>query len=151
MKKTNTTKRPDHYQGTQSFDVIDFNKAYDLNFNLGNVVKYVARAGKKGSTLDDLKRAQDYINREIEQCEAERQIALDKLKEMAMPVIEQICTELSPEIKKLMNSIPTTPVFDWIQFQKDLKESTHCNSCGHETESFAVRKEIKCKRCQAPK
>ena len=55
---------PDHYN-TGTFDVIDFCNAYKLSFNRGNVVKYVARAGKKGSELEDLEKALDYIKREI--------------------------------------------------------------------------------------
>lgn len=55
---------PQHYN-TGTFDVIDFCNAYKLNFNRGNIVKYVARAGKKGSELEDLEKALDYIKREI--------------------------------------------------------------------------------------
>jgi len=53
-----------HYK-TNSIDVIDFCKLYDLNFNRGNIVKYVSRAGKKDCELTDLLKAKDYICREI--------------------------------------------------------------------------------------
>lgn len=57
---------PTHYQG--SIQPIELINAQDLNFNLGNVVKYVCRAGKKEgeNTLSDLEKAKDYINFEIE-------------------------------------------------------------------------------------
>ena len=57
---------PPHYQG--SIQPIDLINAQDLNFNLGNVVKYVCRAGKKQgeNILTDLEKAKDYINFEIE-------------------------------------------------------------------------------------
>lgn len=57
---------PTHYQG--SIQPIDLINAQDLNFNLGNVVKYVCRAGKKQgeNILSDLEKAKDYINFEIE-------------------------------------------------------------------------------------
>ena len=55
----------DHYK-TDSVDVIDIAKLYNLNFNRGNIVKYICRAGKKDSELDDLLKAQDYIKRELE-------------------------------------------------------------------------------------
>lgn len=61
----NTESTPTHYQGTtQPIDLIN---AQNLNFNLGNVVKYVCRAGKKQgeSNLKDLEKAKDYINYEI--------------------------------------------------------------------------------------
>ena len=49
-------------------DVIDFNKKYDLNFNLGSAVKYIARAGKKAneSKKKDLIKAIDCIKRELD-------------------------------------------------------------------------------------
>lgn len=57
---------PPHYQG--SVQPINLINAQNLNFNLGNVVKYVCRAGKKEgeNTLSDLEKAKDYINFEIE-------------------------------------------------------------------------------------
>ena len=60
------TNTPPHYQGT--IQPIDLINAQDLNFNLGNVVKYVCRAGKKQgeNILSDLEKAKDYINFEIE-------------------------------------------------------------------------------------
>lgn len=61
-----TSSTPPHYQGTtQPIDLIN---AQNLNFNLGNVVKYVCRAGKKQgeNVLSDLEKAQNYINYEIE-------------------------------------------------------------------------------------
>ena len=62
----NTQKTPTHYQGT--IQPIDLINAQDLNFNLGNVVKYVCRAGKKQgeNVLSDLDKAKNYINYEIE-------------------------------------------------------------------------------------
>ena len=62
----NTTSTPTHYQGT--IQPIDLINAQDLNFNLGNVVKYVCRAGKKKgeNVLSDLEKAKNYINYEIE-------------------------------------------------------------------------------------
>ena len=64
IKDTDTT--PPHYQGT--IQPIDLINAQDLNFNLGNVVKYVCRAGKKQgeNILTDLEKAKDYIDFEIE-------------------------------------------------------------------------------------
>ena len=57
---------PKHYQGT--IQPIDLINAQNLNFNLGNVVKYVCLAGKKQgeNILSDLEKAKDYINFEIE-------------------------------------------------------------------------------------
>ena len=59
---------PDHYK-TNTFDARDLITAYGLNFNRGNVIKYVARAGKKGNELEDLKKAKNYLDYEIKRLE----------------------------------------------------------------------------------
>ena len=55
------------YYNVGGIEVGDFIEAYDLNFNCGNVVKYIARAGRKDSesTLTALQKAQVYLSREI--------------------------------------------------------------------------------------
>ena len=58
---------PERYK-TNSIDVIDFCKLYDLNFNLGNVVKYVCR--NKGTDKEDYKKAIDYLQRELKHLES---------------------------------------------------------------------------------
>lgn len=56
---------PDHYQSS-SIEVIDIIEEFDLNFNLGNVIKYILRADKKGFKKQDLEKAQWYLNRELQ-------------------------------------------------------------------------------------
>ena len=56
--------KPSHYK-TDSIDVIDVCKILDLNFNRGNVLKYISRAGKKQNELEDLNKALEYLKREI--------------------------------------------------------------------------------------
>lgn len=56
---------PDHYQTRSGIEVIDVIEAFDLGFNLGNVTKYVLRSEKKFNTLEDLKKAKWYLEREI--------------------------------------------------------------------------------------
>ena len=57
---------PSHYTDG-NIEVIDYIEDKNFNFNLGNVVKYVSRAGKKdvNKTIEDLKKASWYLNREI--------------------------------------------------------------------------------------
>jgi len=64
-------QHPAHYGGDTTYEVIKVIEAWGLGFVLGNVVKYVARAGKKpgNSELQDLKKARDYINKRIEKLE----------------------------------------------------------------------------------
>ncbi len=61
---------PTHYTFSQ-IEVIDAIEAWGLKFHLGNVVKYIARAGRKGNRLSDLKKARWYLDREIRQLEEE--------------------------------------------------------------------------------
>ena len=63
--KVNYEIVPRHYDNKKGYDVIDISKHYNLNFNRGNVVKYICRAGKKDNELQDLKKALDYLQREI--------------------------------------------------------------------------------------
>lgn len=54
---------PQHYQ--HGIEPIDYIESHNLNFNLGNVIKYVSRAPFKGTELQDLKKAKWYLEREI--------------------------------------------------------------------------------------
>jgi hypothetical protein len=58
---------PGHYRKDSGLEAIDAIEAWDLNFNLGNVVKYICRAGLKNNTdgLEDLEKALWYIQREL--------------------------------------------------------------------------------------
>jgi hypothetical protein len=55
---------PDHYQGGK-LEVIDIIEDYNLGFSLGNAIKYILRADKKGNKKQDLEKALWYINREL--------------------------------------------------------------------------------------
>ena len=55
---------PKHYTAG-GIETIDFIEAKRLGYNLGNVVKYITRAGHKGNQLEDLRKAQWYLTREI--------------------------------------------------------------------------------------
>ena len=59
---------PAHYGGADNpYEAIKVIEAWELNFHLGNVVKYVSRAGRKdpATELEDLKKALWYLQREI--------------------------------------------------------------------------------------
>lgn len=59
-----SVNNPKHYN-VGDIEVIDFIDSWDLNFNLGNVIKYVARCNYKDSKIEDLQKAIFYIEREI--------------------------------------------------------------------------------------
>ena len=58
---------PEHYGGAENiYEAIKVIEAWDLDFCLGNVIKYIARAGKKGDAVQDLKKAKWYLDRKLE-------------------------------------------------------------------------------------
>ena len=62
--KPDPVNNPPHYT-TGGIETIDFIEAKKLNYNIGNVVKYLTRADHKGNKLEDLRKAQWYLTREI--------------------------------------------------------------------------------------
>ena len=56
---------PAHYKAG-GIETIDYIEAKELSYHLGNVIKYVSRADHKGQKLEDLKKAQWYLSRAIE-------------------------------------------------------------------------------------
>mgnify|MGYP006267888567 CR=1 FL=1 len=68
-KEEDVVNHPKHYTHG-GVETIDFILAKQLGFCLGNVVKYVSRAGvKTHNPLEDLKKARWYLNKEIERLE----------------------------------------------------------------------------------
>lgn len=70
-----------HYDNGKTYDLIDVINDYNVNFCRGNVIKYVVRAGKKKDELQDLLKAKDYLQREIDRIN----------KEMAMEKLTKLC------------------------------------------------------------
>jgi hypothetical protein len=63
---------PAHYGGADNpYEAIKVIEAWGLGFCLGNTVKYISRAGKKDATLQDLKKARWYLDREISNLDPE--------------------------------------------------------------------------------
>lgn len=62
--KPDLVNNPPHYT-TGGIETIDFIEAKSLNYNLGNVVKYITRADHKGNRIEDLRKAKWYLEREI--------------------------------------------------------------------------------------
>lgn len=60
-----------HYKQT-SIEAIDVIEDWNLDFNQGNIVKYIARAKHKGTELQDLRKIAWYAARAIALLEARR-------------------------------------------------------------------------------
>lgn len=74
IKSDATQVRPAHYGGTSNpYECIKVIRAWGLNFELGNVAKYLSRAGKKPGVeaIDDLRKLITYAQMEIERLETE--------------------------------------------------------------------------------
>ena len=114
---------PNHYKGDMPVQCIDISEKF--NFCLGNVIKYVWRAGKKEGSdiLEDLQKADWYLNREIFRLEQARgiartrqdrelsklQVCIDKISEVldrsGIPVgaksdVELICAKMLEFLRK---------------------------------------------------
>lgn len=62
---------PKHYGGDNTYEAIKVIEAWDLDFSLGNTIKYISRAGKKDKAkeIEDLKKALWYLDRKIKTLE----------------------------------------------------------------------------------
>ena len=92
MEEVNkNVSHPSHYnQGIEAIDIIE---SWDLNFSLGNAIKYILRSPYKGKQIEDLEKARWYIDREI-----------NRLKgEMAKKNIEECVRKVSFSMKNLEN------------------------------------------------
>ena len=65
MAQTTNDNGPEYYR-RGSIQVWDFVRDQELNFHLGNVIKYVTRAGHKFDDIDDLEKAIHYLQNEVE-------------------------------------------------------------------------------------
>lgn len=56
---------PPHYKSKGGLESIEVIEAFELNFNLGNAIKYILRCDKKGNKDQDLNKAIWYLKREL--------------------------------------------------------------------------------------
>lgn len=70
LNPSETVDHPTHYGGADNpYEAIKVIDAWGLDFSLGNAVKYICRAGRKGNALEDLKKAEWYLRHKIQQLE----------------------------------------------------------------------------------
>jgi len=91
---TNTTNDigPQYYK-RGSIQVWDFVRDQELNFHLGNVIKYVCRAGHKFDDIDDLEKAIHYLQNEVEFRTSQRVQELVQCEELQKSQIEEYAKE----------------------------------------------------------
>ena len=66
MEKFDVVSKPSHYAEGRKYEPKDVIRDWGLNFNLGSAVKYISRAGRKDDILQDLKKAKQFLEFEIE-------------------------------------------------------------------------------------
>lgn len=72
MADFDAVHRPSHYTSGRKYEPKDVIRDWGLNFNLGSAVKYISRAGRKDDMIQDLKKAQQFIQFEIDALEEEK-------------------------------------------------------------------------------
>lgn len=73
MERYDVVARPAHYAEGRKYEPKDVIRDWGLNFNLGSAVKYISRAGRKDDILQDLHKAKQFLEFEIEALEKERE------------------------------------------------------------------------------
>lgn len=71
MEDNNIISHPSHYCDGRKYEPRKVISDWKLNFNLGCAIKYLSRAGRKGDKVEDLRKAIQYIEFEIEDIENE--------------------------------------------------------------------------------
>ena len=92
MAETTNDVGPQYYRrGT--IQVWDFVRDQELNFHLGNVIKYVCRAGHKYDDIDDLEKAIHYLKNEVEFRTSQRVQEIVQCEELQDSQIEAYAKE----------------------------------------------------------
>ena len=67
--KPSKVEHPSHYADGRKYEPINVICDWNLDFCLGNVVKYISRAGRKENEIEDLKKARFYLDYKIKEME----------------------------------------------------------------------------------
>ena len=94
MTDTTNDTGPTYYK-RGSIQVWDFVRDQNLNFHLGNVIKYVCRAGHKEDDIEDLSKALHYLSNEIEFRTSQRVQRSIQRKELTESQLEEYAAELN--------------------------------------------------------
>jgi hypothetical protein len=125
IDRGDSVNHPSHYNAYKGLEIIQLTE--QMNFNKGNAVKYIARAGLKNpaTEIEDLKKAAWYINREIQRLglAAEETLYKDlseKMQEYTKEVVDPIARKVGSFDAN--SSVISTPMkfslYDFPQFDK---------------------------------
>lgn len=91
-------KQPTHYPTVQGGDCLSIIQQLGLSFALGNAMKYIWRAGRKDDAIEDLLKAREYIDREIEHIRLKGEICLSEENRLRPANIGPIATAFLNEM-----------------------------------------------------
>ena len=74
MDNYNAVSHPSHYCEGRKYEPKDVIRDWGLNFNTGSAVKYLSRAGRKGDIIEDLEKAKQFIQFEIDYLVQEKEM-----------------------------------------------------------------------------
>ena len=92
-------KKPEHYCEGREYEPKDVIRDWGLNFNLGSAVKYISRAGRKGDILEDLQKAKQFLQFEIEAVEEEEKRVSSELFYKSLETLDECKARLSGKDK----------------------------------------------------
>ena len=92
MAETTNDDGPQYYR-RGSIQPWNFIRSQELTFHLGNVIKYVCRAGHKDNDIEDLSKAIHYLSNEIEFRTGERAQELVQCERQQVDEIEEYAKE----------------------------------------------------------
>lgn len=111
--------RPDHYCDGRKYEPKDVIRDWGLNFNLGSAVKYISRAGRKGDKLEDLQKAKQFLEFEIEVVEEEEKATREAFYK-SLAALDECKARLSDKDK--MEQKATAKVTDTFTFSFKIEE-----------------------------
>ena len=94
MAETTNETGPEYYR-RGSIQPWNFIRSQELNFHLGNVIKYVCRAGHKDDDIEDLSKAIHYLSNEIEFRTSQRVQSSIQRKELTESQLAEYAAELN--------------------------------------------------------
>lgn len=128
--ENNIISHPAHYIEGRMIEPIFIIEEYGLCHHLACVVKYIARAGRKTSIINDLRKAEWYLDRELQRCRAGAEACSPPLSKIPEFKTDTICEDwkLSPHLKEVLSCIlddrlaaASCKTFQWTRAMEHLR------------------------------
>ena len=134
--------RPSHYAEGRQYEPIAVIEDWSLGYHLGNALKYISRAGRKQNTIEDLRKAVWYVNREIDRLEGDTQEEEAAQTFLAEDLYEQIAWADACGVLWDPSTGPIEPPEDCIHAAQPV-DFTFLGGAGQDTISLEITEEEK--------